>query len=57
MHLRLDLKRHAEVVKEKSEAFAEGLLQAMRFEHTVMAESDDLLAGLPRGVVNRNLAP
>jgi len=57
MHLRLDLKRHAKVVKEKSEAFAAGLLQAMRFEHTVMAESDDLLAGLPRGVVNRNLAP
>ncbi len=48
MHLRIDLNRHANIVKEKSEAFVAGVLAAAGFEHVIIKESDDLSAGLTR---------
>jgi hypothetical protein len=48
MHVRLDVHRHADIVKEKSEAYVSGVLKAAEFEYVVLAESDNLMEGLTR---------
>lgn len=48
MYLTINLKRHANIVKENSEAFVAGVLGATQFEHAIIRESDDLLLGLTR---------
>ena len=49
IHVRINPHRHASMIPEASEMFVRELLTSTMFEHRVIKESDDLLAGLPRG--------
>ena len=55
MHVRFDSKRHPDIVKESSEAFVAGVVNSTQFDHVLITESDDLLAGLSRqGKIGRS---
>lgn len=49
IHVRIDFQRHANIIREESEAFVRGLLDSTKFEHRIIRESGDLFEGLPRG--------
>lgn len=49
IHVRINLHRHTNLIPEESETFVRELLDSTMFEHRVIKESGDLLAGLPRG--------
>ncbi len=52
IHVRINLHRHTNVIPEECEKYVRELLDSTMFEHRVIKESDDLLAGLPRGEHN-----
>ena len=49
IHVRINPHQHVNNIPEASETFIRELLASTMFEHRVIKESDDLLAGLPRG--------
>jgi hypothetical protein len=49
IHVRINPHRNPNIIPEASETFVRELLASTMFEHRVIKESDDLLAGLPRG--------
>ena len=49
IHVRINPNGHGNIIPEESETFVRELLASTMFEHRVIKESGDLLAGLPRG--------
>jgi hypothetical protein len=49
IHVRINPRQPANIIPEESKTFVRELLESTMFEHRVIKESGDLLAGLPRG--------